>query len=186
MKIKKLIKFIYTFFIIGFESLGNLSAVTTVLEENLIKKNKYITEEDLIDAVTFARIGPGAITANAVAFLGNKIAGFWGGFVATICYTIAPLIIITCIYGYIEDLIKYQFVASFLKGSLACICVLFIKATYSMGKNILNNKLNTGIFIFSLLVSIFLNISGILIIIFTIIFGIIRSLVYTKKAFPTS
>lgn len=40
---KKIIKFIYIFLIIGLESLGNMGAVTTVLEENLVKKNKLVT-----------------------------------------------------------------------------------------------------------------------------------------------
>lgn len=39
---KKTIKFIYIFLIIGLESLGNMGAVTTVLEENLVKKNKLV------------------------------------------------------------------------------------------------------------------------------------------------
>ena len=46
---KKLIKFIYIFFIIGLESLGNMSAVTAVLEDNLMKKNKLVTQEDIIE-----------------------------------------------------------------------------------------------------------------------------------------
>lgn len=101
---KKVFKFIYVFLIIGLESLGNMSAVTTVLEENLIKKNKWITQEDLIDAITLSRLGPGATTANVVAFLGNKIAGFGGGALATICYVIAPLFVILAISGIIDKL----------------------------------------------------------------------------------
>ena len=40
---KKIIKLVYIFFIIGLESLGNMGAVTTVLEENLVKKNKLVS-----------------------------------------------------------------------------------------------------------------------------------------------
>lgn len=148
---KKALKFIYVFFIIGLESLGNMSAVTAVLEENLIKKNQYVTQEDIIDAITLSRLGPGATTANMVAFLGNKIAGFWGGVLATICYTVAPLLIIIAISGFIDKLLGYEFVLSALKGSLVCICIMFIKSTIDMGKSVLVNKFNIVVFGISLI-----------------------------------
>jgi len=173
---KKFLKFIYVFFIIGLESLGNMSAVMIILEENLVKKNEWVTKEDVIDAVTISRIGPGATTANAVAFLGNKIAGFWGGVLATVCYTIGPLIVIVIIMNYIEKILEYQLVLSALKGSLVCICVVLINSTISMGKSVLKNKFNICIFILSLLVSIIFKVSSVWIIIFTII---IR---YNKKS----
>ena len=166
---KKKLKFIYIFLIIGIQSLGNMSAVTYVLQENLIIKNKLVTEEDIIDAITLARIGPGATTANAVAYLGNKISGFWGGVIATVCYTICPLIVIAIIYGFIEKILQFNFVNSALKGGLIYISIMFIKSAIEMGKNILNNKLNVIIFIMALMISLFCNISCVWIIIIAII-----------------
>lgn len=171
---RKKLKFIYIFLIIGLESLGNMSAVTAVLEENLIKRNKLVTEEDIIDAVTISRIGPGATTANAVAFLGNKIAGFWGGVTAAICYTICPLIVILMIYGLIQKLLEYSFVMSALKGGFIYISIMLIESSIQIGKNILKNKTNIIIFICALLVSILFKISCIWIIISAILFGVIK------------
>ena len=166
---KKIIKFIYIFFIIGLESLGNMSAVTAVLEENLIKKNKLVKQEDIIDAISMARLGPGAVTANAVAFLGNKIAGFWGGFFATFFYTLGPLIIIVLMINILENLLQYQFVTSILKGSLVCIGVMLIKSTISIGKIVLINKFTIFIFVISLLLSIIFKVSSIIIILIAVI-----------------
>ena len=126
-----------------------------------------------------ARLGPGAITANAVAFLGNKIAGFWGGFLATICYTIGPLFITILIINFIENLLQYQFVASILKGSLVCILVMLINSTVSMGKIILNDKFNIFVFITSLILSIILNIPSIFIMLIAMALGIFRILITT-------
>ena len=110
--------------------------------ENLIKKNKWVTQEDLIDAITLSRLGPGATTANAVAFLGNKIAGFWGGVLATICYIVAPLFVILAISGVIDKLMEYRVIVSALRGCLVCICVMFVKSSIEMGKSVLINWLN--------------------------------------------
>lgn len=166
---KKMLKFIYIFLVIGLQSLGNMSAVMYVLQENLIKKNKLVTEEDIIDAITLSRLGPGATTANAVAYLGYKISGFWGGIIATICYTICPLIVIAIIYGFIEKILQFNFVNSALKGGLICISIMFIKSVIEMGKNILKNKLSIIIFSISFIIAVFCEISCIWIIVMTII-----------------
>ena len=179
-KLRRITKFIYVFFIIGLESLGNMSAVTAVLEENLIKKNELVKEEDIIDAVTISRLGPGATTANAVAYLGNKIAGFWGGILATICYTIAPLIVMLIIYSFIERALEYSFVQSALKGCLVYICVLFIKSTIDMGKTVLNNKFNIGVFLSGIIITYIFKVSCVYIIIGAIIVGFIK-IIYTNK-----
>ena len=144
---RRILKFIYVFLLIGLESFGNMSVVSTVLEENLIHKNKWITEEDLIDSITISRLGPGATTANMVAFIGNKIAGFWGGVLAVECYTIMPMLIIIAISGILEKVMEYEIVISALRGGLICISVLFINSTVKLGKKVLDSKLNIGIFI---------------------------------------
>lgn len=180
-KLRRITKFIYVFFIIGLESLGNMSAVTAVLEENLIKKNELVKEEDIIDAVTISRLGPGATTANAVAYLGNKIAGFWGGILATICYTIAPLIVMLIIYSFIERALEYSFVQSALKGCLVYICVLFIKSTIDMGKTVLNNKFNIGVFLLGIIITYIFKVSCVYIIIGAIIVGIVKNIPMNKK-----
>ena len=173
---KKIFKFIYVFLIIGLESLGNMSAVTTVLEENLIKKNKWITQEDLIDAITLSRLGPGATTANVVAFLGNKIAGFWGGVLATICYIIAPLFIILAISGSIDKLIGYREVMSALRGSLVCICVMFVKSSFDIGKSVLVNWFNVLVFVVGLVMAILFNISCVWIVAVAVLVGVVKLL----------
>lgn len=177
---KKFLKFIIVFIIIGLESLGNMSAVTAVLEENLIKKNKWITEEDLMDSITIARLGPGATTANMVAFLGNKIYVFWGGVIATICYIIAPLIIMLCAINWIDKVVEYPVVMSALRGSLACICVMFMKSTLELGKKVLDCSANKIIFGVGLFMAVICNISGVGIILGSICIGIVMQMIKQK------
>lgn len=168
------LKFIYIFLIIGLESFGNLSAVTTVLQRNLVKKNKLVTEEDIVDAITISRLGPGAMTANAVAFLGNKIAGFFGGVIATICYTICPLAIILIIAGFLPKLLEQDLIISAAKGGLIYISVIFTKSSFEMGKSILINKTNIIVFTVVLITTILFKISCVWMIILAIIVGIFK------------
>lgn len=162
---KKIFKFIWTFLVIGLESLGNQSTVTLVLEENLVKKNNYVKEEDLIDALTLARLGPGATTSNMVAFLGNRIAGFWGGVLATICYVIAPLIVILLVSDVVDKVSQYDFVVSALRGGLVVICVMLIKSILDIWKSVIENRINFVIFVVSLVMVILFDVP----VVFTIV-----------------
>ena len=177
---KKILKFIYVFLIIGLQSIGNMSVVTVILEKQLVKKNKYVTEEDILDAITFSRLGPGATTANMVAFLGNKIAGFLGGVIATICYTIAPLIIIMLIAGFMDKLIEYDIIMSALDGCLVYICVMFIKSTIDMGKKVLVNKFNIVVFLIALVSACFFKVSCVWIMIATCLL-VLNTLLFAYK-----
>ena len=178
--IRNYLKIIYVFFIIGLESLGNMSAVSAILEENLVKKHKMVEQDDIIDSVTMARLGPGAITANAVAYLGNKIAGFLGGIIAGISYTIAPLIIFLVIYGFLDKALELRFVQSALKGCLIYICVIFLETIYQMGKSILQDKLNIVLFTLAIIIELTFNIPCMYIIISAVIIGLIKIFVFQK------
>ena len=156
---KRKLKFIYIFLIIGLGSFGNMSAVTFILEKVLIKKYKLVTQEDILDAITLARLGPGATTANMVAFLGNKIAGFSGGVTSTVCYTILPLFVIIIIYKFFINLLDYSSIVSAMKGGLVFITVMIIDSAFEMIKKILKDKFNISIFGVILLLSISINIS---------------------------
>lgn len=182
-KIKKIVKLIYIFLIIGLESLGNMSAVAAVLEDNLIKKNNLVTEEDIIDAVTLSRLGPGATTANAVAFLGNKIAGVGGCIITTVCYTICPLVVILLIYGSIQKLLEYDFVESALRGGLIYISIMFFKSTFQMSKKVLTSKFNIAFFIICLMAEAIFKIPCVFIIILSLIVGIIKVYLIKKTQY---
>ena len=172
---KKIFKFIYVFLIIGLESLGNMSAVTVVLEENLVKKNNWVTEDEIIDAVAIGRLGPGAMTANVVSYLGYKIGGFWGGIAAGICYTICPLVIIAIIYGFLDSLLQYSFFVSFMKGFLVYICVILVDSVVKMGKSVLVGKFKIAIFVCAFIISILVKSSNVWIIIGAVVIGWIYS-----------
>ncbi|MBR2704280.1 MAG: chromate transporter [Clostridia bacterium] len=178
--IRNYLKIIYVFFIIGLESLGNMSAVSAILEENLVKKHKMVEQDDIIDSVTMARLGPGAITANAVAYLGNKIAGFLGGIIAGISYTIAPLIIFLVIYGFLDKVLELRFVQSALNGCLIYICVIFLETIYQMGKSILQDKLNIVLFTLAIIIELTFNLPCMYIIISAVIIGLIKIFVFQK------
>ena len=75
-KLVNLMKLFYLFSKIGLQVFGNLVTMIPIFENELVTKRKLISNEDVLDAITIGRCGPGAAIVNTIAFIGNKIDGF--------------------------------------------------------------------------------------------------------------
>ena len=92
-----LMKLFYLFSLMGIQMFGNLVTMIPIFENELVTKRKLITNEDVLDAITIGRCGPGAAIVNTIAFIGNKIDGFLGGMFATLGFCFFPFMVILII-----------------------------------------------------------------------------------------
>lgn len=169
---KKKMKFFCIFANLGLQMLGNVSAIIPVLEEQLVKKHNLVTKEDILDAVAIGRCGPGATSINTIVFLGNKIAGFFGGIMATLAFSFFPFIITIIISSVMNKFLESEVVISAFKAISVSLCVKIIESVVDLIKDILIDKLNIVVCISVLLLSIFTKISPVFYIVFSIIFGV--------------
>ena len=57
-KIKELFRIFYVFSILGLQMFGNLATMVPIFEEELIKKRRIISKNDLLDSISLGRCGP--------------------------------------------------------------------------------------------------------------------------------
>ncbi|MBR5783468.1 MAG: chromate transporter [Clostridia bacterium] len=120
------------FFKIGAFTFGGGYAMIPLIQSEVVDKNKWITEEDILDIIAIAESTPGPIAINSATFVGYKVAGFWGAVAATFG-VVLPSFIIISVLSYILDLfnsvkaVKYAFF-----GIRAGVLALLIKALWSM------------------------------------------------------
>ena len=153
-KIKNLMKLFYLFSIMGIQMFGNLVTMIPIFENELVTKRKLITNEDVIDAITIGRCGPGAAIVNTIAFIGNKIDGFWGGVFATLGFCFFPFLVILIISFSIDSFLNNEIIKHFFKGVSTCISVMIINSMIDFGKKTLKSKICVIVFIVTLLLSI--------------------------------
>lgn len=178
---KKIFKLIAIFAKLGLLMLGNISSMLPILEEELVKKNKLCTKEDLLDALALGRCGPGAAVVNTITFLGNKIKGFFGGFLATMSFCFFPFIIIICVSLCIDNFLQNSLIISAFKAISVSISVMIIKSIYDLAKETLTNKMEICVFYVTMILSIFTNCSSIIYIVGAILIGIIISRIQKYK-----
>lgn len=87
---------------------------------------------------------------------------------------IAPsLVIITIIAAFISNFMELDFIASAFNGIRACVCVLILDAVIKLAKKSVIDRATTAIFIAVVAVSLFTDISPVLIVIAAGALGII-------------
>lgn len=74
----------FTFLKIGVFTFGGGYAMISVIENNCVEKKKWINHEEMMDIAVIAESTPGPIAINCATFVGYKIAGFLGAFLATL------------------------------------------------------------------------------------------------------
>ena len=68
-------KIFFKFFSIGFMTIGGVYAMISLIEKELCKKNKWITETEFLEAVALAQALPGVLAANVATFIGQNKGG---------------------------------------------------------------------------------------------------------------
>ena len=116
-----------SFFQIGLFSFGGGYAALPLIQNQVVNVHGWLTITELSDLITISQMTPGPIAINAATFVGNKVGGMLGSFIATIgC--ILPSCIIVTILAYLY--IKYRHL-DFLKIVLRTLrpCVVALIAT---------------------------------------------------------
>src|SRR5882724_745828 len=80
---------------IGARSFGGWSTTVLMLEKELVGERNVLTKEQLHGAVAYAQVLPGATQVAIVSNVGYKLRGIPGAFVATACYLLPALSLIT-------------------------------------------------------------------------------------------
>lgn len=153
-KLVSLMKLFYLFSIMGIQMFGNLVTMIPIFENELVTKRKLISNEDVLDAITIGRCGPGAAIVNTIAFLGNRIDGFWCGVFAVLGFCFFPFLVILIISFSIDTFLNNEIIKHSLKGISTCISVMIINSMIDFGKKTLKSKICVLVFSVTLLLSI--------------------------------
>jgi chromate transporter len=75
-----------TFLKLGFTGFGGGIAVIGQMRRIVVRQNRWLSEEQFLDAVSLAQSLPGANAANAITYIGLKLAGARGALVSVVSF----------------------------------------------------------------------------------------------------
>ena len=158
---------------VGVLTFGGGYAMIPILEREIVDRQGWASSEELMDYYAVGQCTPGVIAVNTATFIGRKVAGIPGGIAATAGVVFPSVVIISVIAGILSNFADIPAVKSAFAGIRVCVCVLIFNAVVKLWKAAVPDK---GALVLALLVfvlSLFLNLSPVVFVIFCAIAGIL-------------
>ena len=181
MKKNKIFEIFILFFKIGAFTIGGGYAMLSLIEDEIVKKKKWLDHEEFLDGMAIAQSTPGVLAVNISLVTGYKIAGFLGMIVGMLGSVLPSFFIVLFLSQILLVYGNHPIVVAIFNGVKPAITALILISVYSIGKSANINRYN---FVIPLIVAIlikYFGVSPIIIIIATMILGNIFYILKEKK-----
>lgn len=156
---------LYTlFFKMGLFTFGGGYAMLPILKNEAVEKQKWITEEELLNYYSIGQCTPGIIAVNAASFIGYKLHGIGGLIVATLGVVSPSLIVIMIIASLLSHYMDNQYVQWAFAGIRISVIALIINTVIDMWKKGIKDSRGYIIFGITALLLWYFDISAIFIV----------------------
>ena len=81
---KELFNLFLAFAKVGVLTFGGGYAMLPILQREIVEKNNWASDEELMDYYAIGQCTPGVIAVNTATFIGQKNKGIMGGIMATL------------------------------------------------------------------------------------------------------
>ena len=171
---KELWELFAIFFKMGSFTFGGGYAMLPIIQEEIVNKRKWATDEEILDYYAIGQSTPGIIAVNTATFIGYNQKGIIGGIVATLGIVSPSIILITIIATFFTNFQDYVLVQHAFGGIRVVVAALIFNTVLKMYKDSVKDWVGILLFIASFLLLTFLDITPIIVIITSAIIGIIR------------
>ena len=134
IRLKELIDLFLTFARVGGLTFGGGYAMLPMLQQEVVGKRHWATEEEIMDYYALGQCTPGIIAVNVATFIGYKNRGVIGAIAATAGMIFPSLIIITLIAAFLQNFAELELVKNAFAGIRVCVGVLVLNAVKTLWK----------------------------------------------------
>lgn len=153
------------FFKMGIFTFGGGYAMLPILKSEAVEKQKWISQEELMNYYSIGQCTPGIIAVNAASFIGYKLRGIPGLISATMGVISPSIIIIIAIAALLNRYMDNPYLQWAFAGIRISVIALIISTVIDMWEKGIKNLRGYIIFIISALLLWYFNLSAIFIII---------------------
>ncbi len=169
---KNLTDLFLLFFKIGLFTFGGGYAMLPLLQDELVKKRRFLEDEELLDLYSVGQCTPGIIAVNVATFIGYKRCGIKGAVAATAGMVMPSLLIITLLAAVLEKYMHNRYVSYAFAGIRICVAALIADIVYGLWKKSVTGYGAAAIFAGALLLLGIFNLSAVWIVILAAMFAL--------------
>lgn len=163
-----------TFFRVGIFTIGGGMVMIPLLQDIVVNKKCWLTEDEAIDCIAVSQGLPGVIAINMATYIGFKKRGVLGALSATLGVVLPSLIIIIIVAEFLRNAGDNSYVEGALVGIKAAATGLIAYSALKVGKKVMTGKFQWAIGLICFLIIVFLKISAV----WAIVVGMLAGLAY--------
>ncbi len=180
-KIKTLGGLFFSFIKIGAFTFGGGYAMIPLIQREVAEKHGWITEKDILDIFAVAESTPGPIAINTATFVGKKVGGFAGAFLATLGVVLPSFVIISLIAFALRQFRDIKAVKYAFNGIRAGVLALIVKALVSMYRQCPKSRLSYALMAAAFVCAAFLGVNVLLVIAVCAAMGLTAALLSERR-----
>ena len=101
---------------IGFFGFGGGYAMLSLIQNEVVVQNAWMTNAEFTDIVAISQLTPGPIAINSATYVGYTVAGVWGSVVATVSVCLPALTLMILITKFFLILKDNRYVKGLIAG----------------------------------------------------------------------
>ncbi|NLJ38032.1 MAG: chromate transporter [Candidatus Atribacteria bacterium] len=131
---------IYFYLFLAFTRIGLLAfgggiAVLPLIQKEIVDTYQWLTTTQFLDLVTISELTPGPIAINSATFVGYRVGGIFGAFIATGSFCLPSVIFILFISKFLSLFEGNEKVQKIMKGLRPSVIALMSLAGFSIAQN---------------------------------------------------
>ncbi len=149
-----LIKLAAVFFKVGLFTFGGGGAMMPLLQEEFVRKRRFLTDEELLDMYSIGQCTPGIIAINVATFIGYRQRGTAGAIVSTVGMVLPSLLVIMLIATVFERYMHERYVAYAFAGVRVGATVLIADVILNLWRKNIGNLQEVLVFAGALVLAV--------------------------------
>ena len=129
-----------TTFIVSLCTFGGGLVIISVLQKKFVEELKWLDKDEVMDLIAIAQSAPGVMACNTSIIIGYSIAGTLGGMLTILGTVTPPMIVLTIVSMFYQQVRSNFIIALLLKGMQAGVAAVVIDTTINMGRNVLSDR----------------------------------------------
>ncbi len=114
---------------------GGGYVIIPTMQEVIVEKLHWLSSQEFVDGIAMGQITPGPILISA-AFIGYKVAGFWGSVVATISIFLPTGLVMIIGSSFLVKIKNSQVIQAIFKGLRPAVIGMIFSAAFTIGKDL--------------------------------------------------
>ncbi len=172
MNFRVLLQLFLVFFKIGAFTFGGGYAMLPLIQREVTEKQKWLSEEEILDIFAISQSIPGVISINSAIFIGRRVAGVGGAIFSALGIILPSFVIILVIATVLVSFRQNPILDKVFTGIRAASAALILLAAIKMAKKAITNRLGIAIAIVSFALVVLLDIHAIWAVILGAVVGI--------------